>query len=95
MVVTLLLAEYLDAVVIGAVLLFDAVIGFLQDQEADSRGLVVGDTVLLGSGVRVPADLRPIPTGTSGRDRRGPGRPSLGDHEASRQVSSLTTGDET
>jgi magnesium-transporting ATPase (P-type) len=84
MVVTLLLAEYLDAVVIGLVLLLNAVIGFVQerkaegavralmqlvvpvarvvrdgqDQEIDSRELVVGDVVLLESGVRVPADLR-------------------------------------
>lgn len=29
-----------------------------QDQEVDSRELVVGDVVLLESGVRVPADLR-------------------------------------
>jgi magnesium-transporting ATPase (P-type) len=84
MVVTLLLAEYLDAVVIGLVLLLNAVIGFAQerkaegavralmqlvvpvarvirdgeDQEVDSRELVVGDVVLLESGVRVPADLR-------------------------------------
>lgn len=84
MVVTILLAEYLDSVVIGIVLLLNAVIGFLQerkaegavralmqlvvpvarvirdgqDQEVDSRDLVVGDLVLLESGVRVPADLR-------------------------------------
>ena len=84
MVVTLLLAEYLDAVVIGVVLVLNAVIGFVQerkaegavralmqlvvpvarvvregqDQEIDSRELVVGDVVLLESGVRVPADLR-------------------------------------
>ncbi|HSM43496.1 MAG TPA: HAD-IC family P-type ATPase, partial [Acidimicrobiia bacterium] len=86
MVVTLLLAEYLDSVVIGVVLLLNAVIGFIQerraegavralmqlvvpvarvirdgqDQEVDSRELVVGDVVLLESGVRVPADLRLI-----------------------------------
>ncbi len=84
MLVTLLLAEYLDAIVIGVVLLLNAVIGFFQerkaegavralmqlvvpvarvvrdgqDQEVDSRELVVGDVVLLESGVRVPADLR-------------------------------------
>ena len=84
MVVTVLLAEYLDVVVIGMVLLLNAVIGFFQerkaegavralmqlvvpvarvirdgeDQEIDSRGLVVGDAVLLESGVRAPADLR-------------------------------------
>ncbi|MFP4074810.1 MAG: HAD-IC family P-type ATPase, partial [Actinomycetota bacterium] len=88
MVVTLLLAEYLDAVVIGVVLLLNAVIGFSQerkaegavralmqlvvpvarvirdgeDREVDSRELVVGDVVLLESGVRVPADLRLIST---------------------------------
>ncbi len=84
MAVTFLLAEYLDAVVIGVVLLLNAIIGFVQerkaegavralmqlvvpvarvirdgqDQEVDSRELVVGDVVLLESGVRVPADLR-------------------------------------
>jgi magnesium-transporting ATPase (P-type) len=84
MVVTLLLQEYLDAIVIAAVLLLNAVIGFAQerkaegavwalmqlvvpsarvirdgqDQEVDSRELVVGDVVLLESGTRVPADLR-------------------------------------
>jgi magnesium-transporting ATPase (P-type) len=84
MVVTLILAEYLDAIVIGVVLLLNAVIGFIQerkaegavralmqlvvpvarvirdgqDEEIDSRDLVVGDVVLLESGVRIPADLR-------------------------------------
>jgi magnesium-transporting ATPase (P-type) len=84
MVVTILLAEYLDAVVIGIVLLLNAIIGFFQerkaegavralmqlvvpvarvirdgqDEEIDSRELVVGDVVLLESGLRVPADLR-------------------------------------
>lgn len=84
MVVTLLLGEYLDSIVIGAVLLLNAGIGFAQerkaegavralmqlvvptarvirdgqDQEIDSRELVVGDLVLLESGTRVPADLR-------------------------------------
>jgi calcium-translocating P-type ATPase len=88
MAVTLLLAEYLDAVVIAAVLLLNAVIGLVQErkaegavralmqlvvpvarvvrdgrqQEVDSRELVVGDVVVLESGVRVPADLRLIST---------------------------------
>lgn len=82
--VTLALGEFVDAAVIGAVLLLNAVIGFTQERraeasvralmelvspmaivlrdgherEVDSRALVVGDVILLESGVRVPADLR-------------------------------------
>ena len=82
--VTLTLGEYLDSIVIAAVLALNATIGTFQERKAEqsvralqhlvapkarvlrdgherevpSEELVPGDTVLLESGARVPADVR-------------------------------------
>ena len=83
-IVTAMLGEWADTLVIAVVLLFNSGIGFVQERKAeesvralrtlvaplahvvrgghelqiDGRELVMGDVVLVESGVRVPADLR-------------------------------------
>ena len=64
MVVTLLLAEYLDAVVIGIVLLLNAVIGFVQERKAEGAvralmQLVVPVARVVRDGLDQEIDSRP------------------------------------
>ena len=86
--VTALLGEWVDSGVIVAVVMLNAVVGFIQEgkaerslqairhllapraqvlrderpQDVDAAELVPGDVVLLGSGDRVPADVRLLQT---------------------------------
>ncbi len=61
--ISFIIGEKVDAIVILAILIINAVLGFIQEckvKEIDSSEVVPGDTLIIREGDKVPADARVI-----------------------------------